>query len=51
MTHQEYVLAAYMVAFSVMIVISVTTWFHGRIYRRQVEAVAKIKHRARREVR
>ena len=51
MTHQEYVLAAYIVAFSVMIVISVTTWFLGRTYRRQVEVVAKIRHRTGREAR
>jgi hypothetical protein len=51
MTHQDYVLAAYTVAFTVMITISAMTWFRGRTYRRQVEALAKIRHRARREVR
>ena len=51
MTHQEYVLAAYAVAFAVMIAISVTTWLQGRTYRRQVEVIAKIRHGARREAR
>ncbi|GAA3079086.1 hypothetical protein GCM10010520_27760 [Rhizobium viscosum] len=51
MTHQDYVLAAYTVAFSVMIAISMTTWFRGRAYRRQVEVVAKIRHQARHEAR
>ncbi|MFC5757523.1 heme exporter protein CcmD [Rhizobium sp. GCM10022189] len=46
MTHQEYVLAAYAVAFATMTAISVTIWFRGRAYRRQVEVVAKIRHRA-----
>lgn len=51
MTHQDYVLAAYTVAFAVMAAMSVTTWFRGRTYRRQVEVVAKIRHRVRHEVR
>ncbi|MBB3312357.1 hypothetical protein FHT78_004139 [Rhizobium sp. BK196] len=51
MTHQDYVLTAYAVAFSVAIVISVTTWFRGRTYRRQVEVLAQTRSRARHEAR
>ncbi|QWW70814.1 heme exporter protein CcmD [Rhizobium sp. WYJ-E13] len=51
MPHQDYVLAAHTVAFAVIIAMSAMTWFRGRTYRRQVEVVAKTRHRARHEVR
>jgi len=51
MTHQEYVFAAYALAFSVMFAMAAKVWITSRSYRRQVEVLAVVRRGRHRDVR
>ncbi|MGO7093633.1 heme exporter protein CcmD [Rhizobium leguminosarum] len=49
MNHEHYVLAAYLLTFAVMFMVTLKVWLSGRLYRRQIEALAVARRRQARK--